>query len=76
MQTEVILLGHIVGRTLNSRTVDRKHRPTQLSVTAVRHGLTLCVGCIVTIIICMYNLGLSAILWEIISSDAWWIVWL
>ena len=22
----------------------------------------------------MYNLGLSAILWEIISSDAWWIV--
>ena len=22
----------------------------------------------------MYDLGLSAILWEIISSDAWWIV--
>ena len=22
----------------------------------------------------MNNLGLSAILWEIISSDAWWIV--
>ena len=27
-----------------------------------------------TVIICMYNLGLSAIIWEIISSDAWWIV--
>ena len=27
-----------------------------------------------TVIICMHNLGLSAILWEIISSDAWWIV--
>ena len=24
--------------------------------------------------ICMYNLGLSAILWEMISSDARWIV--
>ena len=44
-------------------------------MTAVRHGLTLFVlGCFVTVIICIYNLGLSDILWEIIYSDAWWIV--
>ena len=46
-----------------------------MSVTAARHGLTLFVlGCSVTVTICMYNLGLGAILWEMISSDAWWIV--